>query len=223
MLVVWPPGLCPLHPLLPCNIRTKTKTPTPTGWSLPALTFLAVLLPPWHWASLAFIPLTPCESPRSHLCFLPLPSHLCWRTRRPPSSLHPGSRTAPTECGACKRMLNHPPCFFLPLLSPSLPRYSFFFFFFPLFLRDLEILLLAGTQFFKKMLWLGQLSCNQREEEELMPLSGDHFGQGGKFRGRERSVGPMGIYWLNVVVARCSEVRLRKFPSSEPPALLLQV
>ena len=129
MLVVWPPGLCPLHPLLPCNIRTKTKTPTPTGWSLPALTFLAVLLPPWHWASLAFIPLTPCESPRSHLCFLPLPSHLCWRTRRPPSSLHPGSRTAPTECGACKRMLNHPPCFFLPLLSPSLPRYSFFFFF----------------------------------------------------------------------------------------------
>lgn len=39
-----------------------------------------------------------------------------------------------------------------------------------------------------------------------MPLSGDHFSQGEKFRGRERSVGPMGIYWLNVVVARCSEV-----------------
>lgn len=111
--------------------------------------------------------------------------------------------------------------FFLFSLLPS-PG-TLFFFFFPLFLRDLEILLLAGTQFFKKMLWLGQLSCNQREEEELMPLSGDHFGQGGKFRGRERSVGPMGIYWLNVVVARCSEVRLRKFPSSEPPALLFQV
>lgn len=54
-------------------------------------------------------------------------------------------------------------------------------------------------------------------------MSGDHFGQGGKFRGRERSVGPMGIYWLNVMVAHCSEVRLKKFPFTEPPALLLQV
>lgn len=58
-----------------CNIRTKTKTPTPTGWSLPALTFLAVLLPPWHWASLAFIPLTPCESlPRAIFVSSPSPA-----------------------------------------------------------------------------------------------------------------------------------------------------
>lgn len=53
-----------------------------------------------------------------------------------------------------------------------------------------------------------------------MPLSGDHFCQGGKFRGRERRVGPVGIYWLNVAVACCSEVRVRMFPSTEPLALL---
>lgn len=116
-------------------------------------------------------------------------------------------------------MPNHPPCFFLLLLSPSLPRY---FFFSPSVLQRLGDSAFGRNPVFKKMC-LGKLSRNQRGEEVLIPLSGDHFGQGGKFRGRERSVGPMGIYWLNVMVAHCSEVRLKKFPFTEPPALLLQV
>ena len=96
-------------------------------------------------------------------------------------------------------------------------------FFFPSVPQRVGDSALGRNPVFKKMLCLGKLSCNQRGEEGLIPLSGDHFCQGGKFRGRERSVGPMGIYWLNVMVAHCSEVRLRKFPSTKPPALLLQV
>ena len=142
-----PRPLAPLPLLPPEHPDPDKERPRPqAGASLPSPSW-QVCCPLALGFPCLYFPNRTRESPRAiFVSPFPFPGTSAGGQDAPPCPLHSGLRTAPARMRGPGRGCLTILLFFLPLLSPSLPRY----FFSPLFLGDLEILLLAGTQFLKK-------------------------------------------------------------------------